>query len=139
MDKPQSRKTILSALFVLTSKASYSEVMRADIKIVNDIYSTKKMSSERKEKSLSIVQVKAINAIIINTYKKNPTISNLNDVLISVLMSGEYFAPRRLEWAMVKDNNFDTEKDNYIVKNKVHFNKYKTHSYYGKVIELPEN
>jgi hypothetical protein len=49
MDKPQSRKTILSALFVLTSEASCSEVMRADIKIVNDIYSTKKMSSERKK------------------------------------------------------------------------------------------
>jgi hypothetical protein len=45
MDKPQSCKTILSALFVLTSEASYSEVMRKDIKIVNDIYSTKKISS----------------------------------------------------------------------------------------------
>jgi hypothetical protein len=73
MDKPQSRKTILSALFVLTSEASYSEVMNADIKLVNDIYSTKKMSSERKEKALSIVQMKAINATIIDTYKKNPT------------------------------------------------------------------
>jgi site-specific recombinase XerD len=67
MDKPQSRKTILSALFVLTSEASYSEVMRADIKLVNDIYSAKKVSSERKEKSLTIVQVKAINAAIIDT------------------------------------------------------------------------
>jgi site-specific recombinase XerD len=67
MDKPQSRKTILSALFVLTSEASYSEVMRADIKLVNDIYSAKIMSSERKEKSLTIVQVKAINAAIIDT------------------------------------------------------------------------
>jgi hypothetical protein len=54
-------------------------------------------------------------------------------------MSGEYFAPRRLEWAMFKVKDFDTEKDNYIVKNKVHFNKYKTHSVYGKqVIELPK-
>jgi hypothetical protein len=101
----------LGALFVLTSEASYSEVMRADIKYVNDIYSTKKMSSERKEKSLSIFQVKAINAAIIDTYKKNPTTSNLNDVLISVLMSGEYFTPRRLEWARVKVKDFDTEKD----------------------------
>jgi hypothetical protein len=54
-------------------------------------------------------------------------------------MSGENFAPRRLEWAMVKVKDFDTETDNYIVKNKVHFNKYKTHSVYGKqVIELPK-
>jgi hypothetical protein len=68
MYKPQSRKTILSALFVLTSEACYSEVMRQDIKIVNDIYSTKKMSNERKEKVLSIVQVKAINATIIEAY-----------------------------------------------------------------------
>jgi site-specific recombinase XerD len=139
IDKPQSRKTILSALFVLTNEVSYSEVMRVDIKLVNDIYSTKKMSSERKEKALSIVQVKAINATIIDTYKKNPTTSNLNDVLISVLMSGEYFPPRRLEWAMVKVKDFNEDTDNYIVKNKVHFNKYKTHSVYGKqVIELPK-
>jgi hypothetical protein len=54
-------------------------------------------------------------------------------------MSGKYFAPRRLEWAMVKVKDYNEETDNYIAKNKVHFNRYKTHSVYGKqVIELPK-
>jgi hypothetical protein len=40
---------------------------------------------------------------------------------------------------MVKVKDYNEETDNYIVKNKVHFNKYKTHSVYGKqVIELPK-
>lgn len=138
IEKPQTRKTILSALFVLTGLEKYSERMKEDIKIVNDIYGTKTISKERKDKHLNIEDIKKINDKILQTYKKDKTQENLTNVLISVLMSGEYIAPRRLEWAFVKLKNYNTDEDNYIHGNKAQFNIYKTKRIYGKqFINLP--
>jgi len=127
----QSRKTALSGLFVLTANPKYGEQMSKDIKIVNDDYKKKVMSPERKEKMRTPEQIKEINDTIIAKYKKEKTTDSLNDVVISVLMSGVYFPPRRLEYASVKTKDFDREKDNYIVKNKIYLNQYKTSAKYG--------
>lgn len=127
----QSRKTALSGLFVLTANPKYGEQMSKDIKIVNDDYKKKVMSPERKEKMLTPEQIKEINDTLIAKYKKEKTNASLNDVVISVLMSGVYFPPRRLEYASVKTKDFDREKDNYIVKNKIYLNQYKTSAKYG--------
>jgi len=127
----QSRKTALSGLFVLTANPKYGEQMSKDIKIVNDDYKKKVMSPERKEKMRTPEQIKEINDTLIAKYKKEKTNDSLNDVVISVLMSGVYFPPRRLEYASVKTKDFDREKDNYIVKNKIYLNQYKTSAKYG--------
>jgi hypothetical protein len=127
----QSRKTGLSALFVLTGNPKYGEQMSKDIKIVNDDYKKKVMSPERKEKMLNPEQLKEKNDALIAKYKKEKTKDCLNDVVISVLMSGVYLPPRRLEYAMVKTRDYDREKDNYIVKNKIYMNQYKTSAKYG--------
>jgi len=127
----QSRKTALSGLFVLTANPKYGEQMSKDIKIVNDDYKKKVMSPERKEKMLNPEQLKEKNDAIIAKYKKEKTKDSLNDVVISVLMSGVYFPPRRLEYALVKTRDYDREKDNYIVKNKIYLNQYKTSAKYG--------
>jgi hypothetical protein len=128
---PQSRKTALSALFVLTGNLEYGAQMSKDIKIVNDDYKKKVMSPERKEKMLNPEQLKEKNDALIAKYKKDKTKDSLNDVVISVLMSGVYFPPRRLEYALVKTRDFDKEKDNYIIKNKIYLNQYKTSAKYG--------
>jgi len=127
----QSRKTALSGLFVLTANPKYGEQMSKDIKIVNDDYKKKVMSPERKEKMRTPEQIKEINDTLIAKYKKEKTNDSLNDVVISVLMAGVYFPPRRLEYASVKTKDFDREKDNYIVKNKIYLNQYKTSAKYG--------
>lgn len=135
----QSRKTALSGLFVLTANPKYGEQMSKDIKIVNDDYKKKVMSPERKEKMLTPEQIKEINDAIIAKYKKEKTRDSLNDVVISVLMSGVYFPPRRLEYASVKTKDFDRAKDNYIVKNKIYLNQYKTSAKYGlQVVTIPK-
>lgn len=127
----QSRKTALSGLFVLTGNPKYGEQMSKDIKIVNDDYKKKIMSPERKEKMLTPEQLKEKNDVLIAKYKKDKTKDSLNDVVISVLMSGVYFPPRRLEYALVKTRDYNKETDNYIIKNKIYLNQYKTSAKYG--------
>ena len=138
-EKPQSRKTALSGLFVLTGDSKYQEQMAVDIKVVNDAYKDRKMSPERKAAMKTPEELKIINDELIAKYKKTKSLEDLNNVIISVLMSGVYVPPRRLEYASVKTKNFDKKKDNYIVKNKVYLNQYKTAAKYGEqIVELPK-
>ena len=138
-EKPQSRKTALSGLFVLTGDSQYQEQMVVDIKIVNDNYKDRKMSPERKAQLKTPEQLKTINDDLISKYKKTKSSEDLNNVVISVLMSGVYIPPRRLEYASVKTRDFEKKTDNYIVKNKIYLNQYKTSAKYGQqIVELPK-
>ena len=138
-DKPQSRKTALAGLFVLTGDSKYQEQMVTDIKIVNENYKERKMSPERKAQMKTPEELKSINDDLIAKYKKSKNSEDLNNVVISVLMSGVYVPPRRLEYASVKTRDFDKKTDNFIVKNKVHLNQYKTVAKYGQqIVELPK-
>lgn len=137
-EKAQSRKTILSALFVLTKDSRYSDAMRVDMKTVNDQYAAKRLSPERKEKTLSIEQVRVITKQICARFLIDKTERRLNDCLIALFMSGAVIPPRRLEWAFVKLRNYDST-DNFLQKNTVFFNKYKTFKIYGtQSIEIPK-
>ena len=138
-DKPQTRKTSLAGLFVLTGDSKYQDQMVTDIKIVNANYKERKMSPERKAQIKTPDELKIINNELISKYKKSKNTEDLNNVVISVLMSGVYLPPRRLEYALVKTKDFNKKTDNYIVKNKVHLNQYKTAAKYGEqIVELPK-
>ena len=138
-DKPQTRKTSLSGLFVLTGDDKYQEQMGKDIKIVNDNYKERKMSPERKLQMKTPEELKTITDDLIAKYKKSKNSEDLNNVVISVLMSGVYVPPRRLEYALVKTRDFNKKTDNYIVKQKIYLNQYKTVAKYGQqIVELPK-
>ena len=138
-DKPQTRKTSLAGLYVLTGDSKYQEQMGKDIKVVNDNYKERKMSPERKAKIKSPEELKIINDELIAKYKKSKNTDDLNNVVISVLMSGVYLPPRRLEYSLVKIKDFDKKTDNFIVKNKIYLNQYKTVAKYGQqIVELPK-
>ena len=138
-DKPQTRKTSLAGLYVLTGDSKYQEQMGKDIKVVNDNYKERKMSPERKAKIKTPDELKTINDDLIAKYKKSKNTDDLNNVVISVLMSGVYLPPRRLEYSLVKIKDFDKKTDNFIVKNKIYLNQYKTVAKYGQqIVELPK-
>ena len=138
-DKPQTRKTALSGLFVLTGDSKYQDQMAKDIKVVNENYKERKMSPERKAQMKTPDELKSINDELIAKYKKSKNSEDLNNVVISILMSGVYVPPRRLEYASVKTRDFDKKTDNYIVKNKIYLNQYKTVAKYGQqIVELPK-
>ena len=140
LEKPQTRKTILSALFVLTGEPDYQNKMKEDIDVVNKHYSTRKMDAKREEKKISFDAVKEINAKLFQEHQAHPfDRDKLQNYLITMLCSGEHVAPRRLlDWISMKTKNYDKKVDNYILGNKFYFNKYKTSKLYGlQSIDIP--
>jgi len=135
MEKPQTKKTALSSLFVLTGIKEYLEHMMNNIKVVNDVYKTQKHNPERMEKLKTYEEIVSIHNEIKDRYKKNQTIDNLVELLISYLCSGVLgtdLPPRRvLDYSVMKLRNYDVKKDNYIKGNNMIFNQYKTKDRYG--------
>jgi hypothetical protein len=135
MEKPQTKKTALSSLFVLTGIKEYQEHMMNNIKVVNDVYKTQKHNPERMEKLKTYEEIVSIHNEIKDRYKKNQTIDNLVELLISYLCSGVLgtdLPPRRvLDYSVMKLRNYDVKKDNYIKGNNMIFNQYKTKDRYG--------
>jgi hypothetical protein len=142
LEKAQTRKTTLSCLFVLTGMPIYQEEMNKNIKEVNNFYKTQKTNPERLAKLKTFEQIQAIHSEIQQKYKKNPTIDNTIDLLISYVVSGalgEALPPRRvLDYSLMKLRNY-SEKDNYIKNGKFYFNQYKTKDRHGsQVIDIPK-
>lgn len=143
LEKPQTRKTILSALFVLTDEKDYQDKMKEDIDVVNKHYSsTRKMDAKREEKKILFEEVKEINARLLREHQANPyDREKLQNHVISMLCSGEHISPRRLlDWISMKTKNYDKKTENYILGSKFYFNKYKTSRLYGlQTIDIPAN
>lgn len=141
------RKTILSALVVITDNKDYRELMLEDIKEYNKEEAKQIKSETQKENWIdkddlnSIIKSLRNNAHLL--YKKdNLTNSDLQEIqnyIILCLYSGEYIPPRRSkDYVNFKIKNIDMDKDNYINKNELIFNSYKTAKTYGQQkIEIP--
>lgn len=142
MEKAQSKKTALSALFVLTGIKEYQDEMNTNIKAVNDFYKEQKNDPERLKKLKSFDEILDIHESIKAKYKKNPTLDNRMDLILSYLVSGvlgEDLPPRRvLDYSSMKIRNY-TEHDNYIKAGKFYFNQYKTKDRHGtQIISIPK-
>lgn len=140
LEKAQTRKTILSALFILTGDEDYQDLMMEDIKLVNNHYKLQKTDEDRKGKLKSFDEIKAIYNRLKTEYSKNPTHENMVNLLIGALMSGVFVPPRRLlDYTAMKIKNIDKDTDNYIEKNEFVFNTYKTAKKYGEQkVEIPK-
>jgi hypothetical protein len=145
---PQTKKTILSALFVLTKKQSYRDVMMTVMKSVNDKNKEQKMNEKQKENWISVKEIKDIYdplLVKINSMLSNKSILNESTMMEFLLVSFlggvvPDLAPRRSQsYTELKIKNFDTKKDNYYKSGKFYFNVYKTAKTYGlQVIEVPK-
>jgi hypothetical protein len=129
----QSKKTILSALFILTNEAEYKEKMLVFCKETNDTYRKQIVPENRKESYLTQDEMKAVGDKALANLKASPSNDNFVNYLLTVFYGGQYFPVRRAEWSLVKTKNFIKEKDNYLdVKGKaVYFNIYKTSKTFG--------
>ena len=136
-----ARKTVLSALVVLTSLDAYKTAMCADIQTFNTDMAKQEASPAQKAAEISPADIKAIydrlaaEAAVL--YKKpHKTVSDLlaiNDMVILALLSGIYIPPRRaLDYCAFKIRDVNKESDNYLDKNELVFQKYKTAKTYGK-------
>ena len=141
------RKTILSALTVLTGMPEYREQMLGDIQTYSNEISKQEKSETQKENWLETDVLKQK----LEQYKKNAAVlyrkkslsaKDLQDIqnyILLVLYSGEFIAPRRSkDYVDFKIANIDKEKDNYVDKSNMIFNSYKTASKYGQQrVQIP--
>jgi integrase len=138
---PNKRKTILSALVIITDNGKYRELMMDDVKNYNKEIDTQTKSETQKENWVSADQIKEIydefrsNADLL--YKKKnltPTdLQNIQQYIILALLSGIYIPPRRAkDFVDFMITDADKQKDNYLEKNKMYFNSYKTAKTYGQ-------
>lgn len=139
----QSKKTILSACYILTEDMAFKTKMLEYCAETNDKYKEQRLSKSRETINFSFDDVKRIYGELIKKLKNSPTIENYVNYIIASLMSGviDGIAPRRLEYCDVKIKDFDKATDNYLdLKNNcIILNKYKTAKNYGQAkIMLPK-
>ena len=145
--KPNVRKTILSALFVITSNAVYRKDMLDDIKSYNEQESKQIKNEKQTESWVSTDDIKELyemykknaNAI----YKKSQlTMNDLQEIqrfIILALLGGVFIPPRRSkDYVDFKISDIDRDVDNYMKGDSLVFNSYKTAKTYGRqVVQIP--
>lgn len=144
---PNKRKTILSSLVIITDKKAYRDLMLEDVRDYNKEIQKQEKTDEQKESWVDTNQVKEIlNELKQNTEllykKKNLNVGDLQEIqnyIIMCLLGGVYIPPRRSkDFCDFKIKNIDKEKDNYLDKNKLYFNSYKTAKTYGlQTVDIP--
>jgi integrase len=133
------RKTILSALVVISGKPDYRKEMLQDIKeYSNDAKEMKKSETQEsnwvsKNEILNLYNQHKQDAML--AYKKNnlkmSDLQSIQDYIILSLLGGMFIAPRRsLDYTEFKIKNIDKAEDNYLDKTELVFNKYKTAKFY---------
>jgi integrase len=141
-EAPSSRrKTILSALVIITDKKEYRDLMLEDIKQYNKDTSTQEKTDKQRENWIETAEVKQLweqmKSNVDLLYKKSSLSSNdlqtIQNFIIVSLLGGVFVPPRRskdlVDWKVA---NLDRSKDNYLDKNTIHFNSYKTSKTYGE-------
>jgi hypothetical protein len=141
------RKTLLSALTVITDDAAYRKQMMEDVSDYNKEINKQEKTENQKESWVTTEEVKTIydmlkkNADLL--YKKSSHSSSelqqIQNFIILALMSGVFIPPRRsLDYCEFKIKNINKETDNYLEKNKLVFNRYKTAKTYGQQsVDIP--
>jgi len=138
---PNKRKTILSALVVISGKPDYRKEMLQDIKeYSNDAKEMKKSDSQEanwvsKDEIMALYNQHKQDAM--SCYKKSKLnmtdLQTIQQYIILCLLGGVFIAPRRsLDYTEFKIKNINKDDDNYLDKNELVFNKYKTAKFYNE-------
>lgn len=145
---PSTRKTSLSALFILTGLKEYQDQMKEDIKVYKTDVSKQEQSDKQKDSFMSQDEIKKrleeLRVQAEHLYKKGDNINGadinqIQNYIILALCSGVYIPPRRsLDWTAMRSGKgtINKEKDNYMEKGKFYFNQYKGSNKKG-VQEIP--
>jgi hypothetical protein len=133
--EPSKRKSILSALVVITDKKPYRDEMLSDIAKYNTIMDTHDKSDKEKDSWLNQDDITSV----LNKLKEEATflykkktlsmsdLQQIQNYIIICILGGVYVPPRRsTDFCLMKIRNYSKEEDNYFEKNQMVFNKYKT-------------
>jgi len=144
---PNRRKTILSALVIITDKKAYRDLMAEDVRDYNKDIHKQEKTPQQEASWVETNQVKEVcddlKKVADLLYKKkqlsSADLQQIQNYIIMCVLGGSYISPRRSkDYVDFKIKNIDKEKDNYIEKGKFVFNSYKTAKTYGKQeVEIP--
>ena len=139
--EPHKRKTILSALVVITDLKEYKELMMKDVSAYNKDLATQQPTDEQKSNWVKPEQIKDIFTDLKTKAdmlfkKKTPhtpaELQQIQNYIIVSLLSGIFVPPRRSkDFCDFKIKNVQENKDNYLHKSEMVFNSYKTMKTYG--------
>lgn len=142
------RKTVLSALFIITGNDKYRGQMLDDIKEFNTDIDKQEKTETQKENWVKTDDILSIMKdmekevkILLNKEKFKPSdYQEIQKYIILCLLGGFYIAPRRSkDFVDFKISNINKKSDNYLKGNKMYFNSYKTSKTYGEqVIDCPK-
>lgn len=149
---PRTRKTVLSALLIITDKKEYRNRMLDDILTYNE-EEAKQVKNEKQEESwIDVPEIKELYSKLEKEskylYKKGDqffySVKDLQDIqnyIILSLLGGMYIPPRRSkDYVNFKIKNINIDEDNFLSKNKLIFNSYKTAKFYGKqIVNIPSS
>ena len=142
------RKTILSALVIITDNKKYRDLMLEDVRDYNKEIHKQEKTPEQEENWVNSNEVKQLwgelkkNADLL--YKKKDLKPNdlqeIQNYIIISLLGGVFIPPRRSkDYVDFFIKNINKDKDNYLDKNKMNFNSYKTAKTYGlQTVEIPK-
>ena len=135
------RKTILSALVIITDNKDYRSLMLDDVKEYNTEISKQVKSKAQEDNWVDSSDVnrqlqewKSIATLLCKkqTLSRND-FQQIQNYIILCLLGGSFIPPRRSkDYCDFKIKNIDTAKDNYMNKNVLIFNSYKTAKCYGE-------
>ena len=136
---PNKRKTILSALVIVTDNKKYRDLMLEDVRDYNKEISKQEKTETQEENWVSQTEVREMfdelkknaNLIYKKTTKTNSDLQVLQNFIILALFT--LIPPRRSkDYVDFKIKNINKDTDNFIEKGKLIFNSYKTAKTYGR-------
>ena len=144
--KPNTRKTRLSALFVLTENEAYKKHMLEDVNAYNNSMKSQVKNDKEIENWITKDELFEIYNVLkkdtnVLFRKKNKTMADLQDIQSFVMLSLFVLLPprRALDYSEMKIKNIDKKSDNYIKGNNLVFNIYKTSKQKGQqVLAIPK-
>lgn len=139
--EPKKRKTILSALVVITDDKAYRDQMLKDIEHYK-VDTAKQEKTPEQEQSwvdtgdiMDLFNHLKVNATLL--YKKKMLdmgdLQEIQNYIIIAILGGIFIPPRRSkDYVDFKIKNVNKDEDNYIQKNSLIFNSYKTSKTYSQ-------
>jgi len=145
---PNKRKTILSSLVIITDKKQYRDLMLEDVRDYNKEIHKQEKTPEQEASWVSTNQVREIWELLKKDadllYKKKALkpvdLQQIQSFIIMSLLGGVFIPPRRSkDYVDFLIRDADKEHMNYLDKNKMVFNSYKTAKTYGQqVVDVPK-
>ena len=135
------RKSILAALVVVTNDKKYRDVMLGDIQTYTHDIEKQEKSPEQEKSWVNSSDIKSVweelkgNADLLYKKKdlKNGDLQQIQNFIIISLLGGIFIPLRRsLDFVCFKCKDVKPDEDNYLDKNSLVFNKYKTAKCYGQ-------